>query len=110
MSSSVSSSLSPGAQLLAHNQHVLPSSSQTEAGKTAGDQGVKKAAGAAPVQAGSVVSGSITSADGDTVELSAEAMQMLQQMGGSGEGGSSYSHAAHAYSGAAAHESFDYFG
>ena len=110
MSSSVSSSLSAGAQLLANEKLLLPAPSQPDVGTPTPDSGVKKTQAAAPVQAGGTLSVSSTSPDGDTVELSAEAMQMLQQMGELGNSSAKSSHAVHAYSAAAAYESFDYFG
>ena len=109
MSSSVSSTLSAGAQLLTSYSNLLPGPSGSDVSSTSADQGVKQARAVSPVQS-SVVSGSISSPDGDTVELSAEAMQMLQQMGDSGYGGASSSHAAQAYSAASAYEAIDYFG
>ena len=108
--STVSGSLSAGAQLLTNDKLLLPGASQTDVGSATGDQGVKRAAAAAPVQASSVISGSITSPDGDTVELSAEAMQMLQQMGGMEPSSLSSSHPVQSFSAAAAYEGFDFFG
>jgi len=110
MSSSVSNSLSAGAQLLANNKLLLPGPSQSDIGTATPDQGVKKAAATLPLQASGTLSISSTSPDGDTVELSAEAMQMLQQIGHVGSSSAGSSHAVHSYSAVAAHESFDYFG
>lgn len=107
MSSNISGSLSAGAQLLTNGQLLLPGPSQSDVGSATPDQGVKKAAAPAPLQTSSVISGSITSPDGDTVELSAEALQMLQQMGSPDP---VPSHSAHAFSAATAYESIDYFG
>lgn len=108
MPSTISGSLSAGAELLTNNQRLLPGTTQSDIGGASSGQGISKSSAIAPLQTGSVISGSITSPDGDTVELSAEAMQMLQQMGGT-HVESSY-HAAPAFSAAAAYESFDYFG
>ena len=110
MSSTVAGTLSAGAQLLANEKLSLPGTSQPGAGSTPLDQQVKKTAATAPLQAGSVISGSITSPDGDTVELSAEAMQMLQQMGDAAHPAPIPSYAAHSFSAVPAYESFDLFG
>lgn len=110
MSSTVSGSLSAGAQLLTNEKLLLPGASQSDIGGTSGDQGVKRAAAVTPLQTSSVISGSITSPDGDTVELSAEAMQMLQQMGGMEPSSASSAHSVQSFSAAAAYEGFDFFG
>lgn len=110
MSANVSGALSAGAQFLANDRPLLPGSSQPDIGSATPDSSVRKAANIAPVQTGSTLSGSITSADGDTVELSAEALQMLQQMGEGGSFDVGPSHSAQTFSAAAAYEGFDYFG
>lgn len=104
--SSVSSSLSAGAQLLTNEKLLLPGASQSDVGGATPDQGVRKAAPISP-QTHAALFGSSSSPDGDTVEFSAEAMQMLQQMGGVG---TTAAPVAHAYSAPAASESIDYFG
>jgi hypothetical protein len=110
MSSSVSSSLSAGAQLLANEKLLLPAPSQSDIGSANSEQGLKKTAAAAPLATSSALFGPSTSAGGDTVELSAEAMHLLQQMGELGGSSVSSSHATHSYSTTAAYESFDYLG
>lgn len=111
MSSSVSSTLSAGAELLAHNYSTLvPGPSGADVGSTAADQNVSKTRAATPVHSSSVVSGSVTSPDGDTVEFSAEALQLLQLMGDSGSASHSASHATQAYSAASAYQGIDFFG
>ena len=111
MSSTISSTLSAGAQLLANEKLLLPGTSQPDisTGGTA-DHGVQKTAAVSPLQTSSVISGSITSPDGDTVELSAEAMQMLQQMGENGGFSAPASLSTHSFSAAAAYEGIDFFG
>jgi hypothetical protein len=110
MSSTVSGPLSAGAQLLANEKLLLPASSQSDIGGANSEQGLKKTAAAAPLATSSQLFGPSTSPGGDTVELSAEAMHMLQQMGELGGSTSSSSHAIHSYSAPAAYESFDYLG
>lgn len=109
MPSSVSGSLSAGAQLLANDKLQLPGSSQPQTGGAALDQGVSKTTAVPSIASHGTVSASSTSADGDTVELSAEALQMLQQMGEFGTAAAHSSHPTQPYA-AAAYESFDYFG
>ena len=111
MSSSVSSTLSASTELLAHNYTtLLPGSSGADVGSTTADQGVNKTRATTPLSASSVLSGSVSSPDGDTVEFSAEALQMLQLMGDSGSESHSSSHASQSYSAAAAYQGIDFFG
>jgi hypothetical protein len=110
MSSSISSTLSAGAQLLSGYSNLLPGPPETDLSGSSADAGVQRARGIQPAQGDQFASGSSNSADGDTVELSAEALQMLGQMG---EGGHSYetsAHSTHPYSIAAAYQSIDVLG
>ena len=102
MSSSVSSTLSAGAQLLASYSNLLPGPSGSEIGAATADPGVQKTLASAHTD--SDASGS-ASANQDTVELSPEALQYLAQNGQPGDAAQNSSHSVHT-----AYQGFDLFG
>ena len=108
MPSSVSSTLSAGAELLTQYSTLLPGPSESDVSTTHPDHAVAKSH-ATSLHSSETLSGSATSAHGDTVELSAEAMQMLQQLGYGTAASHESSHAQQAYATPAAYESIDVF-
>lgn len=111
MSSSVTSAMSAGAQLLA-NDNLLPSNlSQSQIASATPDQLSKMAGATMALQTTNALFGDNTSPGGDTVDFSPEAMSLLQQMGGEfGNSHTSSSTALTPYASNAAFESFDLFG
>lgn len=82
MSSSVTNTLSAGAQFLA-NDHLLPANlSQKDIENATPEQLAKMAGATLTMQTTSALFGGSTSPDGDTVEFSPEAMNLLQEKGG----------------------------
>ncbi len=110
MSSSVTSSMSAGAQFLV-NENVSPSNlSQGNLGSATPDPLSKMAGVTMPLQTTNALFEAGTSPGGDTVEFSPEAMHILQQMGGLGNTGGSSSTALTPYASHSGFESFDLFG